>query len=218
MLNKLKHNKISLLLFLLFLTSCKKEKLYPPPCPNGCESNQYLIYKNDTIQMNNDGFYRIKWEGLNYFQLKGNLSDLDPQYVINKVPLVVTNYDTDYWITNNGILFRTVQDKYLGWFYDDNFNTPVVIRNQTYTWKDAAKIYQPLNIAGYQIPKYFCFDCPYAPTIIGTSSAYTYEPTQNIRLNKEMIGDTLNVYTETCFNTDVGEREIKENSFNIIVE
>ena len=33
-----------------------------------------------------------------------------------------------------------------------------------------------------------------------------------------MVGDTLQVFTKTIFNTDVGPREIREQSFKIIVE
>ena len=53
---------------------------------------------------------------------------------------------------------------------------------------DLIGLHPPLNVVGYQIPRNFCIDCPYAPTIIGTYSKYNYEPTQNILLDDEMVG------------------------------
>ena len=32
-----------------------------------------------------------------------------------------------------------------------------------------------------------------------------------------MIGDTINIFIETTFNTDVGEREIVENNIKVII-
>ena len=208
------------LIIIPFLFSCEKEEFYPPACPGGCFTNHEIIYKNDTINIDGDGFYRIKWDGLNYFQVKGDLSELSPQYVINKVPLIESNYDTDYWILIDTIRFTTPQYSYLGWFNDNNFNTPIPIGNQTYTMADLTDLHQPLNIAGYQINKHFCFDCPYAPTLLGTHSKYTYKPTQNILLDNEMVGDTINLFVETVFNTETysGEQEIINNNFKVIIE
>ena len=90
--------------------------------------------------------------------------------------------------------------------------------NIEYTLTDLAQAQPPLNIAGYQIQKNFCFECPYAETLLGTRSKYNYAPRQQIYLDNEMVGDTLQVFTKTIFNTDVGPREIREQSFKIIVE
>ena len=35
-------------------------------------------------------------------------------------------------------------------------------------------------------------------------SKYNYEPTQNFLLDNEMIGDTINLFIETVFNTEQG--------------
>tara|TARA_R110000822_G_scaffold225456_1_gene358224 strand:+ start:292 stop:933 length:642 start_codon:yes stop_codon:yes gene_type:complete len=208
-----------LIAFLVSLfTSCKKEDIDSPACPGGCFTNHEIYYKNNNINIGGDGYYRIKWDGLGYFQIKGELSDLSPQYVINGVPLVEVNYDSDYWILIDTIRFTTPMYSYLGWFNDNNFNNPISVGNYTYTMVDLTEIHQPLNIAGYQINKHFCFECPYAPTLIGTHSKYNYKPTQNILLDNEMIGDTINLFVETRFNTDLGQREIINNNFKIIIE
>ena len=46
----------------------------------------------------------------------------------------------------------------------------------------------PLNIAGYQIQKNFCWECPYAETLLGTYSKYNYNPRQQIFIDNEMVG------------------------------
>ena len=71
---------------------------------------------------------------------------------------------------------------------------------------------------GYQIQKNFCWECPYAETLLGTYSKYNYNPKQQIFLDNEMVGDTLKVMTKTIFNNDVGFSEIIENEFNIIID
>jgi hypothetical protein len=184
------------------------------------------IHHNDNILVEMNGelvqVFRenvlLKWDGLNYFQVKGELSTLNEQYVINKVPLIETRYDSDYWILIDTLRFTTPMYSYLGWFNDRGYNNPISIGNFTGTMVDISKSHSPLNIAGYSIPKYFCFDCAYAPTLIGTHSKYTYNPNQNITLDNEMVGDTLTIFTQTLFNSDVGEREIIEQNFKIIVE
>jgi hypothetical protein len=200
--------------------SCKEEVIDPPSCPDGCFTNHEIVYKNSAINISSDGFYRIKWDGLNYFQVKGYLSSLDPEYVINGVPLIETRYDSDYWILIDTIRFTTPQYSYLGWFNDDNFNNPIPIGNYSYSMVDLVENHEPLNIAGYQLTKNFCFDCPYAQTLIGSHSKYTYEPSQNIFLDNEMIGDTVNLFVETVFNTETysGEQVIINDNFKIIIE
>jgi len=53
--------------------------------------------------------------------------------------------------------------------------------------------------------------------LLGTYSKYNYNPRQQFYLDNEMIGDTLQVFTKTLFNNDVGERIEVENKFKIIV-
>jgi len=206
-----------IIVLLLLLTSCEKERIYPPTCPNGCDVKYTISYGSNIISPTPDGYYRIKWEGLNYFQIMGRMTELDPHYVINGVPLVSANFDSDYWILIDSIRFTTPMYSYLGWFNDNNFNNPIPIGNMTYTMVGLSKNHSPLNIVGYQVPKFFCFSCPYAPTIIGTHSSYNYHPTQNILIDNEMVGDTITLFVETVFNTDLGERVEIKNEYKIIV-
>ena len=56
---------------------------------------------------------------------------------------------------------------YLGWFRGSAFNTPISIENNVYIVEQLFKNHTPLNVVGYQIQKYFCWDCFYAHTLLG---------------------------------------------------
>ena len=191
-------------LLVLLVTSCTKQSIHQSPCDGNCDTYYDVVYENQIISPNSNGYYEIDWNGLNYFQIKGRLTPLNNQYVINDVPLVEAKFDSDYWVVFDSILFQVPMYSYLGWFNSSSLNTPIPFGNYTYTLNDLIDLYPPTNIVGYQIPKHFCTDCPYAPTLVGTYSKYTYNPTQNILLDNEMIGDTINVFIETVFNTEGG--------------
>lgn len=207
-------------LVLFSLSSCYKEyygRVYQTPCDGNCNTNYTVIYKADTVPINANGYYEIEWDGLNYFQIQGQLSELNEDYVINKVPLVSANFDSDYWVLFDSLTFSVPMYSYLGWFNDQSMNTPISIGPYTYTMIDLIALHPPYNIIGYQVPKHFCYDCPYAPTIVGSRSSYNYRPTQNVLLDNEMVGDTINIFIETWFNTDIGPREIINDEINIVV-
>ena len=191
-------------LLVLLVTSCTKQSIHQSPCDGNCDTYYDVVYENQIISPNSNGYYEIDWNGLNYFQIKGRLTPLNNQYVINDVPLVEAKFDSDYWVVFDSILFQVPMYSYLGWFNSSSLNTPIPFGNYTYTLNDLIDLHPPTNIVGYQIPKHFCTDCPYAPTLVGTYSKYTYNPTQNILLDNEMIGDTINVFIETVFNTEGG--------------
>ncbi len=86
-----------LLLILLVLSSCNKEEINQTPCMGDCETLYRILYKNQPVNINN-GFYEIEWDDLDYFQIEGNLSTLNDQYVINDVPLIEAKFDSDYWV------------------------------------------------------------------------------------------------------------------------
>tara|TARA_B110000858_G_scaffold140469_1_gene159482 strand:- start:186 stop:881 length:696 start_codon:yes stop_codon:yes gene_type:complete len=219
---------IILAIILIFTPSCTKQYYYQSPCINGdCEANYTIVYKNQEILPNSNGHYIVEWDGLNYFQVKGQLTELNEVYVINDVPLIEANFDSDYWVVLNNLTFSTPMYSYLGWFNDQTLNSPISFGNYTYTMNDLIGLHPPLNVVGYQIPKDFCTECPYAPTIVGTHSKYNYNPTQNILLDDEMIGDTINIFIETVFNTEGGilyhgydtpvPKEVVKNQIKVIV-
>ena len=99
-----------------------------------------------------------------------------PDYVINGVPLIETVFDSDYWVWIDGLTFTTPLYNVLGFFSNNNYQSPIPVDNLAYTIKDMASIHPPLNIVGYQINPDQCLDCPGAKSLLGTYSKYTYEP------------------------------------------
>ena len=187
---------------LVILSSCTKQTIHQSPCNGNCDGNYKVIYQGIPISPNSNGYYEIDWNGLNYFQIEGNLTPLNDQYVINGVPLIEANFDSDYWVVFDTLRFQTPMYSYLGWFNDNTLNTPIPFGSYTYTINDLIDLHPPTNIAGYQIPKHFCTECPYAETILGSHSKYNYRPKQNFLFDDEMIGDTINIFIETVFNTE----------------
>ena len=205
-------------LFILSLAfiSCTKEEIYPTPCNGDCETSYEVIYKNQTLYPNN-GYYEVEWDDLNYFQISGYLTPLNDQYVINDVPLVEAKFDSDYWIVMDSLTFQTPMYSYLGWFNDQTLETPISVGDYVYTLTDLIQLMPPLNIVGYQIPYNFDIDHPAAESYLGTYSKYNYNPTQNIFVDNEMVGDTINIFIETKFNTDFGESETVLDNIKVIV-
>lgn len=195
---------LGLILSLIFAPSCTKKTIHQNLCITGdCKTQFIVVYENQEIYPNANGHYEVEWNGLEYFQVKGQTSELNSEYCnADGIPFITTRFDSDYWVVFNNIYFTTPMYSFLGWFNDQGLNTPIPFGSYTYTMTDLMNLHPPLNVVGYQIPKHFCIDCPYAPTIIGTYSKYNYYPTQNILLDNEMVGDTINIFIETIFNTE----------------
>ena len=211
-------NRFLLILGIGFLlASCSKEEIAPYPCLDGdCNSRFYI---DELVQPNAyqdaNGYWHIEFYGPKYFTIRGEIDELADHYVINDVPLVMTEYDSDYWIAFDSLTFTVPTWSVLSWF--DQWNNPILLDNITYTLTDIAQIQPPLNISGYQINRYFDFTDPAARSMLGTRSKYNYNPRQQFFLDNEMIGDTLQVFTRTLFNADMGERIEIDNEFKIIV-
>jgi hypothetical protein len=211
---------IILLFVLILMASCSKEDINLSPC---LDENCEVFYEIDSkvspgVYQDTNGYWHVKHRGLNYFTIKGELSQLKPEYVVNKIPLVETIFDSDYWVWFDNITFTVPLYSVLGFFSNNNFNTPIPVGNLNYTISNMAETHPPLNIVGYQINKNQCMNCPYSPTLIGTYSKYTYKPKQQIFFSRQMVGDTAKVFVKTVFNSDIGDRVEIEKEFKIIFE
>ena len=215
-------NRFGLLLLLGFLlASCSKEEILPSSaCLDGnCDAYWEIdSLVSPGVYQDENGYWHITHQGYNYFTIKGKLDELDPHYVVNGVPLVETTFDSNYWIWIQNFQFTVPLYSVLSYFTSGEYQNPIPVGNLTYTIEDMAQNHPPLNIAGYQIQKNQCLDCPYSPTLLGTYSKYTYEPQQQIFFDNEMVGDTATVMIETKFNSDIGVREVVEAEFKIIFE
>jgi len=198
------------------LFSCKKENLKSScPCIDGTCETKFTIENGTT---DNNGYTHIKWNGANYFTVKGELAELSPEYIVNNVPLIETTFDSDYWVVFDTIKYTTSMYSPLGWYTDKQFNNPISVGNHTYTLKTIAQVQPPINITGYQINPNTCFDCPYSSTLFGSYSKYTYSPKHNYFLSKYMKGDTAGVFIKVVYNSDIGPRTEKIVNFKIIFE
>ena len=214
--------KVFAIFGIISLFACEKpQPIQPYPCLDGSCDAQFFI---DTLVSpgsyfdSTDGYWRVKYSGLTYFTIQGQLDELDPQYVINKVPLIETQFDSDYWVVFDTLQWTSPMYSVLSWFSDQSYTQPIAVGSLTYTLEDIANIHPPLNIAGYQIPKFFCWDCPYAPTLLGTYSKHTYQPRKQIFLDDEMVGDTATIFMKVLFNNDIGFREVREQQISVIFE
>jgi hypothetical protein len=196
-------------------------KIYPYPCPDSSCNMYFYIDTNVSPGSYTDGngYIRVKFrEELNYFTIQGHLEELDSNYLVNKIPLIETQYDSDYWVVFDTLQFTIPMYSYLSWFIDRNFNIPFPIGSRTYTLREISTLHPPLNIAGYQIPRNVCWDCPYTLSLLGTYSKYNYNPRQQFFLDDEMIGDTAQIFIRVLFNNDLGPRVTKDTTFNVIFE
>ena len=208
----------TLLFIITLLLSCQKQEVEEGkyPCVDGSCDATFEI-PGDSIDAN--GYHHVKFKGYNYFQVKGKLDELNSDYIINGVPSIELGFDGDYWVLFDTIRYRYPVYSFLGLYTDKRFKDPIPIGSRTYTMVDIAQIAGPINIAGYQLPKKFTgWEQPYARTLMGTYSKYTYTPTQNYIIDNEMIGDTATLFMRAVFNNDFGRQEIKYYNMNVVFE
>ena len=203
--------KLVYITLISFLWACSPEELINNyPCIEGDCNVEFTIdpLVSPGVYQDINNYWHISHQGVQYFTIKGNTSELHPDYVVNGVPLIETVFDSDYWVWINGITFTVPLYSVLGYFTDSNFNNPIPIGNLTYTIEDMANNHPPLNIAGYS----------YNPNSdinsLGTYSKYNYTPQQQIFFDNQMVGDTAKVFIKTIFPNNI---EV-EKEFKIIFE
>ena len=203
--------KLVYITLISFLWACSPEELINNyPCIEGDCNVEFTIdpLVSPGVYQDINNYWHISHQGIQYFTIKGNTSELHPDYVVNGVPLIETIFDSDYWVWINGITFTVPLYSVLGYFTDSNFNNPIPIGNLTYTIEDMANNHPPLNIAGYS----------YNPNSdinsLGTYSKYNYTPQQQIFFDNQMVGDTAKVFIKTIFPNNI---EV-EKEFKIIFE
>ena len=210
---------IWLILILLFL-GCKEEKYYPYPCKDGmCNIDFWIdpVVSPNTYEDQN-GYHHITYWGPNYFTVKGELDQLNDEYVVNNVPLVDTIFDSNYWIWIDNLTFTVPVYSVFSWFSDSTFNNPIPVGNITYTLDEILSQQPPLNISGYQIHSTTDLDKPYSSTLFDTHSTYTYRPQHSFYLDENMVGDSLKVFIKVIYNSDIGERVEMEQILDMVID
>lgn len=198
--------KIIIALVLILLVGCTNDLNEQPVCLNGdCYGDFYI----DTLghpgtYQDQQGVWHIKHAGLNYFTVKGNLSPLDPHYVINGVPLVVTAYDSNFFYTLGNVIWTYPVYSFLGLWSSNQMNTPIAIGTQTYTFPQLVQQTTIENLAGYEIQHNpnVNVNHPAYPTYFATYSRYTYRPQQNMVFFNDFIGRSATIYIQISFGED----------------
>jgi len=201
------------------LFSCKKLNQSPYPCLDGTCETQFWIDTSYGIKASySNGYYRIKVNSGRYFTIRGKLAEVIPNYVVNGVPLVATEYDSDYWMVFDTLRFTTPMYAVYGWYSNSGMSSPIPVGNKTYTIKSLVEVTDLTNLAGYTINKKTCMDCVYSKTLFGTCSKYNYNPKHHFILLNQMKGDTATLFIKATYNADIGDSIVKESNFKIIFE
>ena len=214
--------KLLFVLGVIIFTSCEVEEIDTSrnPCKGGCDTHVSIDYAvNSNAYLDSNGYWHIEHWGPNYFTVKVHMTDLWERHVINGVPLTEAAFDSNYWVAFDDMKFTIPMYSPFGLYNQQG--RPIPVGNRTYDISDIASLMEPLNIAGYQITKNTCFDCPYSDRLFATYSEYSYNLQQQIYLDKRMIGDTLEIYIKATYNTEgFIERDnirIQEETLKIIV-
>ena len=219
-------NKAALLIILIIsIYSCTTSvdnnltEEYYPCVENPCNSI-FEISKEVTpeLYIDDNGFNHIQFWGPKYFTVKGILGKLKEKYEVNGIPLIETTFDSDYWIWLNNLTFTLPVYSPFSWFIDNEFQNPIPIGTITITLDEMIGKLPPMNISGYSINENTCMDCPYSSSIFGTYSKYNYKPQHSFYLGPEMRGDTLNIFIQVLFNSDLGPQEKKDHILRVIVD
>ena len=203
--------KILIVIALISFFGCTSDQIEQPVCLNG---NCYGDFYIDTLghpgtYQDSQGVWHIKHAGLNYFTVKGNLSTLDPHYVINGVPLVVTGYDSNFFYLPGNVIWTYPVYSFLGLWSSNQMNTPIPIGTQTYTFPQLVTQTSIMNLAGYEIQRNpnVNVNHPAYPTYFATYSRYTYRPQQSMVFFTDFIGKSATIYIEITF----GENKVTVN-------
>ena len=191
--------KIVLIVFLFVLFGCDSESLTKP---------DVLLNKNEEVSfwidtnvspgsyMDAQGVWHVEYSGLHYFTIKGSIPTLNPQYVINRVPLIEVAFDSDYFYIPGIVTWRYAVYSYRGDFADRLMTTPIPVGYQTYTFPQLIKQYSIMNLAGYEITKNPNADVnhPAYSTYFATYSKYNYNPQQQMVFFPDFVGEKVTVF------------------------
>ena len=194
-----------LLLLLPLLWACQKIGPYSPePCTD-CTTQ----YRVDTLQhpgtFYQDGYWYLQYSGVTYFQIVGQLSELNSAYVINGVPLIEVIFDSGTWYVFDTIAMQIpLYSPFTSQYTSPNFNYPLSVGDTTIYITNPNYI---INAVGYTFGSYNF-----------TKSYHTYQPRCEVLVFQEMVGDTIEVYSRTRFNYDMGKQQVVDDTLKVIIE
>jgi len=197
-------------------------KIYPPACPEGCDSEIWIdnLTQPDAY-VDDNGYTHLFYNGGNYFTVKMRVADVDPEYRVNGIPLVQVEWDSDYWMILENLQLSVSYYRPFG-LWTQGFSQPLAYMNTTITLRDAAGLYGMTNAVGYAIDNETCLDCPYSESLYGIRTQVNEDDLmtqKSILINRDMIGDTLTVYTKAkyAYTNQYGRSETVKDSIKLII-
>lgn len=199
----------------LFIFSCTPDEIQQDVCLNGDCGAEFWI---DTLghpgtYQDAQGVWHIKHANLDYFTVKGRVSELDPHYVINGIPLVETGFDSNFFYTLGNVIWTYPVYSFLGLWSSSQMNTPIPVGTQTYTFPQLVQQTTILNLAGYEIQRnpHVNVNHPAYQGYFATYSKYTYTPQQSMAFFDDFEGRTAIIYLEVTLgeNKETITKELK---------
>jgi hypothetical protein len=189
----------------VLFASCEKEEFYPEPCTDCLISTQVDTNVSPGTYTDTNGYVHVPHNGLTYFTIESQMSNINEAYVVNGVPMIEVDWDSDYWVVFNSIGFQYSLYSLFGYY--DASGTPIPVGDTIYYWNN---INPPTNIVGYEYN---------SNRKRGIQTKYSYYSRKHIFFDNEMVGDTATIYTRAVWNNDiVGPRKEVLDSLKIIFQ
>lgn len=199
----------------IYFQSCKPSYVEPDVCLDGTCGIQLTIdtLGHPSLRQDAAGVWHIKCNELKYFTVKGVTSKLSDKYVVNRVPLIITAFDSNFFYTAGNVQWTYPLYSYLGLWSSKQMKTPIAYRYGMYTFEEIVREATIMNLVGYTIQKNPNVDVnsPAYKTYFSTYSKYTYTPQQSMTIQPDFIGKSATIYVNCYFGEDkvVVEKELK---------
>lgn len=207
--------KLFLLALSFLVFSCTAPAIIEPVCLTGDCGGEFWV---DTVghpgtYLDAQGVWHIKHVGLNYFTIKGSVSQLSSSYVVNNVPLIVTAFDSNMFYVPGRVTWNYPVYSYQGLWSSNQMNTPIPVGTRSYTFPQLANETTVMNLVGYSIQPHtdMYVNASVLQSYFATYSKYTYTPQQSMVFFRDFIGKSATIYIEVTYgeNKVTVKRELK---------
>jgi len=213
-----------LLLFIILLSSCSKDNNENSICPDGdCWVRLYTDFEEDS-----NGYHLVTPEWFSETSGRFNLHiESSPTIVrcqYNGVTVVSSRFDSDtFWEVESGLSFTFGLYNPFESLYTQQGNI-IKVRDTTVTLNyfqgEIIPVVQETSVNHDVKNKMECFgwDNPYSGTTpLETGNCILYSKRIVGPLIREMIGDTLKIYSETFFDCGMNSESVRD-SISVIIE
>ena len=213
-----------LLLFIILLSSCSKDNNENSICPDGdCWVRLYTDFEEDS-----NGYHLVTPEWFSETSGRFNLHiESSPTIVrcqYNGVTVVSSRFDSDtFWEVESGLSFTFGLYNPFESLYTQQGNI-IKVRDTTVTLNyfqgEIIPVVQETSVNHDVKNKMECFgwDNPYSGTTpLETGNCILYSKRIVGSLIREMIGDTLKIYSETFFDCGMNSESVRD-SISVIIE